>query len=73
MNDGVKVWVGDTVVIDSLVDVTGTEIRLTSIQVTLTAGVFTPIKLQYYEATGTAFVALYWQSASQDNEILPST
>ena len=73
VNDGVKVWVGDTVVIDSLVDVEGTEVRLTSIPVTLTAGVFTPIKVQYYEATGSAFVALYWQSATQDNEILPST
>ena len=73
VNDGVKVWVGETVVIDSLVDVSGTEVRLTSTAFTLSAGVFTPLRIQYYEATGTAFIALYWQSTSQTLEILPTT
>lgn len=51
-NDGVKLWVGDTLIIDMLVDVENElngHVTMSS-PVDLTADTFVPIRIQYYEA-----------------------
>ena len=67
-NDGVRVIVNDKVVIDALRDsVTDldTHLEISTVAIPLKAGKMVPITIQYYETTGIAMVALYWQSASQ--------
>jgi hypothetical protein len=64
------------VVIDALRDsVTDkdTHLEISTVAIPLKAGKMVPIVVQYYETTGIAMVALYWKSASQDKEIIPST
>ena len=74
-NDGVKVTIGDTVVINQLTQTVadGSSLTSTSPLVSLTANSFVPIKVEYYEITGDAFVFLEWTSASQSQEIIPAT
>jgi hypothetical protein len=67
-NDGVRVIVNDKVVIDALRDsVTDldTHLEISTVAIPLKAGKMVPITIQYYETTGIAMVALYWQSTSQ--------
>jgi uncharacterized protein (DUF1800 family) len=68
-DDGVKLWVNDQLVIDSWInksayDVTGT--------VALQGGVRYNIRMEYYQATGSAVAHLSWYSASQPKQIIPS-
>jgi len=75
-NDGVRVIVNDKVVIDALRDsVTDldTHLEISNVALPLKAGKMVPITIQYYETTGIAMVALYWQSASQAKQIIPSS
>lgn len=74
-NDGVRVYINDVLVLDSLVSSpsdTHTYI-LSSSAVTLTANQFASIKVMYFDETGNAFVSLFWESASQTKEVIPST
>jgi hypothetical protein len=69
-DDGVKVWVNDTLVIDSWItksasDVTGT--------INLQAGVRYNIKMEYFQGTGSAGAHLSWYSASQPKQVIPKS
>ena len=51
----------------------GSSLTSSSAAVSLTAGSFVPIKVEYYEITGDAFIFLEWSSTSQSAEIIPSS
>ena len=73
-NDGVKLTIGDKVVINKLDAniASGSSLTSTSDPVSLTAGSFVPIKVEYYEITGEAFIILEWQSTSQSQSVIPA-
>jgi fibro-slime domain-containing protein len=69
-DDGVKVYVNDQLVVDNwtahtAVDSVGT--------IQLQAGVRYDIRMDYFQQTGSAVAELYWYSADQSKEIIPST
>ncbi len=68
-DDGVNLWVNGQQVISSW-SYTGTGDRLGSI--TLQAGVLYDIQLDYYQATGSEYVHLFWYSNSQPKQIIPT-
>jgi len=41
--------------------------------IALSAGRSCELKLEYFEASGKAFVSLYWKSESQPREIVPTS
>lgn len=68
-NDGVRLWVNDVMVIDNFTDHglttdTGTPINLVADQ-------WYSLKLEYYQAGGTATIRLHWQAAGVAKELLP--
>ena len=67
-DDGVRLWVNDELVIDAWQDQTESEFTVT---VSLPSGDI-PIKLEYFENKGKAYVDLSWQSAS-GTPITPTT
>jgi uncharacterized protein (DUF1800 family) len=70
-DDGVKVWVNDTLIIDNWVtknsatDATGT--------INLQAGVRYNIKMEYFQQTSGAAAHLSWYSASQPRQVVPAS
>ena len=68
-DDGVRLWVNGTKIIDKWVNQGATE--YTSTTVNLTAGQKYPIVMQYFQNTGGASAKLSWKSASQVKEIVP--
>lgn len=69
-DDGIRVWVNDSLVIDSWMKQSGTE-RLGSIS--LNAGQLYDIKVEYYENQGDARARLMWESLSQVKGIVPAS
>ncbi|KAI7248880.1 hypothetical protein KC345_g11806, partial [Hortaea werneckii] len=69
-DDGIRVYVDGTAVIDSWTKQSGTE-RTGSI--TLKAGQLYNIKVEYYENAGDANIRLMWQSPSQVKVTVPTT
>ncbi|WP_246553306.1 PA14 domain-containing protein [Paenibacillus tritici] len=69
-DDGIRLYVNGTAVIDSWVKQSGT-VRTGSIA--LTAGQQYDIKLEYYENAGDANVHLMWQSPSQVKATVPAS
>ncbi|MDA3800273.1 MAG: PA14 domain-containing protein [Kiritimatiellae bacterium] len=69
-DDGVRLWVNGTLVIDKWQDQGPTEWSGT---ISLTANQKYDIKMEYYEAGGGAMAKLSWSSASQAKEIAPTT
>jgi glucose/arabinose dehydrogenase/PKD repeat protein len=69
-DDGARLWVNDQLIIDHWVDQALTE---WSAPVSLTAGVWYPIRMEYYENGGGAAAHLSWQSASQAKQAIPET
>ncbi|MEK4518286.1 PA14 domain-containing protein [Paenibacillus sp. FSL H8-0122] len=69
-DDGIRLWVNGTAVIDSWVKQSGTA-RTGSIA--LTAGQLYDIKVEYYENAGDANVHLMWQSPSQVKGTVPAS
>ncbi|KWX86174.1 hypothetical protein AMQ83_20470 [Paenibacillus riograndensis] len=69
-DDGVRVWVNGTLVIDSWMKQSGTE-RTGSIS--LQAGQLYDIKVEYYENQGDAKARLMWESPSQVKETVPAS
>nr|WP_231869930.1 PA14 domain-containing protein [Paenibacillus riograndensis] len=69
-DDGVRVWVNGTLVIDSWMKQSGTE-RTGSIS--LQAGQLYDIKVEYYENQGDARARLMWESPSQVKETVPAS
>jgi PA14 domain len=66
-NDGVRVYVNDQIVIDRLEDLASdldTHLEISPQAISLKSGKLVPITVMYYETTGNAMIALYWQSAT---------
>ena len=74
-NDGIRVTLGGVVIIDALNQTVndGDSFVKTSNAISLVANQFIPIKIEYYEITGEAFVVLEWSSSSQASQVIPST
>jgi hypothetical protein len=68
-DDGVRLWVDGKQIIDNWTDHPPTE---NNGRITLTAGQLYDIKMEYYENTGGAVARLWWSSASQPKQIIPS-
>ncbi len=67
-DDGVRLWVNGTEIINNWTDHGATE---NSGTIALTAGVKYDIKLEYYDDTGGATCTLSWSSTSQTKQIIP--
>lgn len=68
-DDGVRLWVNGQKVIDNWTQHAAVE---NSGTVTLAAGQKYAIKLEYYEASGSAVAQLSWSSSSQAKQIIPA-
>lgn len=69
-DDGVRLWVNNTLIIDSWIDTSPVE---RSGSIALTAGVPAQIKLEYYENGGGAVCKLRWASARTPWQTIPAT
>ncbi|MCB0850601.1 MAG: PQQ-dependent sugar dehydrogenase, partial [Bacteroidetes bacterium] len=67
-DDGVKLYVDGQLLIDKFINQGPTE---WSGNISLTAGQKVDITLEYFEASGVSLVELYWESESQEKEIIP--
>jgi len=63
-DDGERLWINGTLLIDKWASHSSTTTPDTSTSITLTAGMFYQIQIDYYEATGAAAAKLYWSSPS---------
>jgi hypothetical protein len=68
-DDGTRLWVNETLLIDDWVD---HAVKENCSSVGLVAGVKHAIRLEWYENMGAAVVRLFWQSASRPKQIVPS-
>lgn len=68
-DDGVRVWVDNQLIIDNWTDHGVTE---NSGQITLAAGNFYPIRIEYYDSRWDATIMLKWSSTSQAVEAVAS-
>ena len=62
-NDGVRLWVDQKLILDKFSDLatdTSSNPAKASTVITLTAGKFVPIKVQFYESIDLAFISLSW-------------
>ncbi|WP_228745289.1 PA14 domain-containing protein [Paenibacillus sp. S150] len=69
-DDGIRVWIDGTAVIDSWTKQSGTERTGT---IALNAGELYDIKIEYYENAGDANIRLMWQSPSQTKGTVPTS
>jgi PA14 domain/Bacterial Ig-like domain (group 3)/Ig-like domain from next to BRCA1 gene/CHAP domain len=69
-DDGVRLWVNGTLLIDHWVDQSATE---WSGSIALIAGTSNSIKMEYYQGVGTASAALSWSAPSQLKQLIPAT
>lgn len=69
-DDGVRLSVDGTVIIDKLIDHSLTEYSGT---ITLAANKAYAIRLQYYDNSGHASAQLLWQSSHQAREVIPTS
>lgn len=69
-DDGARVWVNNTLVIDHWASHAATERCGT---VALTAGVRVPIRIDYYENGWDATARLRWESAREPSQIVPTS
>ena len=68
-DDGVKLWVNDQLIVDDWKAQSATD----SIgSIALQGGVRYNIKMEYFELSGAAVAHLYWYSADQSKQIIPS-
>jgi autotransporter-associated beta strand protein len=67
-DDGVRLWVDNELIVTNWVNQSA---RAVSGQIALHAGQATPIKLEYYQNTGSASVRLEWSSPSLMREVIP--
>jgi hypothetical protein len=71
-DDGVRLWVNGTQIIDNWNDHAPTNDVGTQ-TITLTAGQKVPIKMEYYERGGGAEARLYWAYPGQNTDIIPKS
>jgi hypothetical protein len=69
-DDGARLWVNNTLVVDKWINMSATEYSGT---IGLTAGTAYDIRLEYYDNTGSASAALRWSSTSQAKQIIPQS
>src|ERR1700690_2673306 len=69
-DDGVKLWVNDQLLIDKWQSQSGTE---WTNAIALQGGTRYDIKMEYLQSGGSAQAHLYWYSADQSRQIIPST
>jgi PA14 domain len=67
-NDGVRLWVGGTLVINNWTDHPPTENVGT---ISLQAGQWYALTLEYYEGAGTSVISLSYASPSTPKQIIP--
>ena len=67
-DDGVRLYINNAAVTNYFVSQSATEL---SGMVSLVAGQYYPITMQYFQGTGAALAQLSWSSASQPREIVP--
>ena len=70
-DDGVRLWINGTLVVDKWVDQGVTEYASPAIN--LTAGVPASFRLEYYQATGGSAVYFRWSSPTIAKEIVPAS
>ncbi len=70
VDDGVRLWVDNELIIDRWIDQPPTEWSDT---ISLSAGERYDIKMEFYENGGGAVAELQWESASQSREIVPQS
>lgn len=68
-DDGMRVRIGDQLVVDRWRNGSS----CTSGKIRLEAGKRYPITVEYYEATGAAWISLSWMSPSQQKEVIPAS
>ncbi|MBN1511047.1 MAG: hypothetical protein JXB13_03455 [Phycisphaerae bacterium] len=68
-DDGIRLWVNDTLIIDQWIDQGPTEWSGT---IALAADTEYPIVMEYYENGGGAVARLYWQPPAQARTIIPA-
>ncbi len=68
-DDGVRLWIGDLLVIDAWYDQSATA---HSVAVQLTAGQRANLRLDFYEAHGSASVRLHWSTATMVDQAIPT-
>jgi hypothetical protein len=68
-DDGVRLWVNGQLLINNWTLHSVTDNKA---QITLSAGQKYDIKMEYYENTGKAVAKLYWSSATQSKQIIPT-
>jgi len=69
-DDGMRLWVDGQLLVDNWMDHSITE---SSGTISLTAGKWVDVKLEYYENLGAATARLLWASPKQVKEIIPAT
>jgi N-acetylneuraminic acid mutarotase len=68
-NNGVRLWVNDQLIIDRWTDAYG-EVSGT---INLQASVKVPIKLEFFEYSGSANAKLSWSSSSRSKQVIPTS
>ncbi len=68
MDDGVRLWIGNALVIDHWQPNSGAEY---SGNISLTAGGRYPIRVEYFENAGSASAKVSWSSPSRSKEVIP--
>ncbi|MEM9933576.1 MAG: PA14 domain-containing protein [Bacteroidota bacterium] len=69
-DDGVRLWVNGQLLIDQWENQGGTTHTAT---ISLESGKKVPIRMEYYENTGSAAAKLEWSSIRQQKEVIPAT
>ncbi|MDB5176123.1 MAG: hypothetical protein JWM81_981 [Candidatus Saccharibacteria bacterium] len=67
-DDGVRLWIDGKLIINNWVT---HSVTTNTAKVALTAGQYYSIKMEYYEATSTATVQLFWSTPTITNTIIP--
>jgi hypothetical protein len=67
-DDGVRVWLDDTLIIDNWTDHSATDDR--SLPLKLTGGSTHSLRMEYYDATGSATAQLAWYTPTLSRQIL---
>lgn len=68
VDDGVRLWVNNVRIINRWSDQNSSEVTGS---ISLQAGVYYPITLEYYDDSGSANITLSWSSASRAKEVVP--
>lgn len=69
-DDGVKLWVNDQLIIDAWTNKSASDLTGT---INLQGGVRYNLKMEYYQATGSAAAHLSWYSPNQSKQVIPTS